>query len=321
MDKKLRTILQLLELKGIGPSLINSHAKNILESCDRGIDLEDLLPQITKRKFSLEAIEEAGEKAKLIVEISQKNEIAIVPFYDERFPKTLEGFKSKFAVLYSIGPVPSSNTVGIIGSRKARTVASTIAERIGSFCDENNFTIVSGIAEGIDVQSISSLSNKSNVIGVIPGGLALDDYKTLSSVYHDNARTVIKNGGSLVSQFPPYEKQNQYSVVKYCILQAAMVDALVLVQSSIDGGSRFTVEHFCQQEKTLFVVNTIKYDSVDEEYAANKLIIEKKQAGIAEWCKIKPEKVKCNIEIINSKEDYQKLLSISKTKANNLTLF
>jgi DNA processing protein len=320
-DIKLVTILMLLELKGLGPSLINKHAKIIFESCDKGTDIEDLLPLITKKEFTQEEIEEAKRRAALTIETSLKNNIIITPFYDENFPRALENYKSKIAVLYSTGDFHFSKTIGIIGSRKARSVASKIAERLGLFCFENKLNIVSGIAEGIDMKSIYGIEHKSNIIGVLPGGLAIGEYKTLKGVYENNAKCILSDGGNLISQFTPFEKQNQFSVVKYCILQAAIADSLVLVQSSLDGGSRFTVEHFCQQEKTLFVVNALEHDSAEEEYAANKLIIEKKQAGIAEWCKIKPEKIKCKIEVINSKEDYQKILSLTNTKNNKQTLF
>ncbi len=241
--------------------------------------------------------------------------------YDCDYPAVLKNFNSKFPILYSLGEYKDAKTIGIIGSRKAGPVSSIIATRIGDFCAQNKMHILNGIAEGVDMKSVESDEAMSWALGVVPGGLAFYNHETVTQTYLSNAKKVLEGGGCLVSQFAPLVKQDQYKVAEYCKLQAALSDAIVLVQSSLSGGSRFTVEHFCQDEKTLFVVDTANFVEAQEEYAANNLIIEKKQAGIAEWCNIKVEKVKCKIEIITSKADYHKLLASTISRMDNPTLF
>ena len=314
-------LLTLLNLKGIGPSFISKNAQKILEAYNNNDNIESVLSSVSKKEFSTYEFEEAISGAASIKSVCEENNIKITTLYDCDYPAVLKNFNSKFPILYSLGEYKNAKTIGIIGSRKARPVSSVIATRIGDFCAQNKILILNGIAEGIDMKSIETDEAKRWAVGVMPGGLAFDTHKTVTQTYLNNAKIVLEGGGCLVSQFAPLVKQDQYKVAEYCKLQAALSDGLVLVQSSLSGGSRFTVEQFCQEEKTLFVVDTAKFDEVQEEYSANNLIIEKKQAGIAEWCNIKVEKVKSKIEIISSKEDYYKLLASSNTVMDNSTLF
>jgi len=322
MEKKhINILLTFLNLKGIGPSFIGANAQKILKSYNDDENFESTLSAISKKEYSEDEIAEAKQGATLIQDICKKNAIKITSLYDSDYPTILENYKSKFPIFYSMGDLRLTKTIGVIGSRNAREVSSKIASRIGEFCVQNQIGLLNGIADGIDMMSIQASGTVKNAIGIVPGGLAFDEYDTLNKAYLKNAKQVLHGGGCLVSQFSPFLKQDQYKVVEYCKLQAAMSDALVLVQSSIDGGSKFTVEHFCQEAKTLFVVNANSYDNNEVEYSANNLIIEKRQAGIAEWCNLKLNKIKCKIEIINSKEDYYKFLSLDIIKDNNPKLF
>jgi DNA processing protein len=320
-EERVGTLLTLLNLKGIGPSFIGKNAKAIFEASNNDYQIKKIIGLLTKKDYNSDEIKEAEESAELIQNYCSNNEIKIISLFDNEYPSVLENLKAKFPILYSSANLQSKLKVGIIGSRKAREIASTIAGRIGEFCVHNNMQIINGIADGIDVASMESLKDKKQVIGVIPGGLAIEDQKTLSKSYLNNAKIILEGGGCLISQFKPFERQDRYKVVEYCKFQAAMSDALVLVQSSLDGGSRFTVEQFCKEEKTLFIVNTAEYDPSIEEYSANKLIIDKRQAGIAEWCDLPINKVKCKVEIINSKEDYNKISSLMDSHGEALGLF
>ena len=317
----LEIILTLLNLRNIGPSFIVKNASKILSLIHTKAGVGNILLVCKKGGYNKEEIADAKENALSILKICEKNQINIFSLFDKEFVEIAASGQIFFPIIYSLGKPTYNKTIGIIGSRNFTETSAQIAQRIGAFCVKNKFNILNGLADGIDIMSTNSEGVKKNVIGVAPGGLAFDEYNTLNKTYLKNAKEILNEGGCLFSQYFPYIKQDQFTVVEYCKLQAVLSDALILIQSLKDGGSRFAVKQFCQEDKTLFVVNTRKHDENQAKYEANNLIISKKHAGIAEWCKIKPEKVKCKIEVINNKNDYAKILSLIDVQTDSPTLF
>ncbi len=56
------------------------------------------------------------------------------------------------------------------------------------------------------------------------------------------------------------QKQDRFSVIKSCRIQAGLGDGLILIQSSVDGGSRFTVKAAIELNRLLGVIYPVKTD-------------------------------------------------------------
>lgn len=150
--------------------------------------------------------------------------------------------------------------------------------------------------------------------------MAFEKFNTLNQDYKSNVEYILKNGGCLVSSFDPHKKQDQFTTVEYCKLQALLSDSLILVQSDIDGGSRYTVKSFAELERNLCVIDANAFDSNKKLYSANNLILKEGKNGITEWCGIKLEKVKCKVIPIRNKDDYPKIIE-TKQNDEELSLF
>lgn len=168
-----------------------------------------------------------------------------------------------------------------------------------------------GLVDGIDKHSILSDSKVvSNVIGVLSGGLNYE--YTSSKTTCQLASLVMENNGLLISEVEPNKKEDQFSGSKSSRIQSGLSSALILVQSSINGGSKYTIKTFCGLGRPMGVVNYSASEefNTNDSFGANRLILIKGIAGVAEFCGYKTSKSihVSDIVSISSINDYQKLL-------------
>ena len=249
---RIHTILSLLNLKGIGPAFIKKYELLIKDEINAQLDLPSLLSGTNKNNFTKSEIEEATQKAFELLELTSRLEIKIIDLFDEAYPQRLKEMKLKWPLIYCKGNVTFENkTLGIIGNRQSTTVGEAIAERMGNFFSDAGCVLINRLTKGIDAAAIGSNKVKQKTIGVLSGGLAYDEHKTLWKDQEEEANRILDAGGGLISTFEPKQKQDQYTAISYCTLQAALSDALVLAQSKIDGEARYALGVFSKWNRPL----------------------------------------------------------------------
>jgi len=308
VDNRKIGILSLLELKGIGPAFIK---KAVSQDNFKKSDLIDEIRELTKaynKHFDDDLIYEAVERAKKISFECKNEYITIIEYTNSDYPTLLKEIKDPPPILYCKGNVEllHSKTVCLIGTRHPNENGLRIAERIGSFYSNNDWAICNGLAEGIDTYSVKRNGIFSDkVIGVLAGGLNYNTEKTLLKKTAENAEKTVEAGGLLISEFPPGKKEDNFSVVKSCRIQAGLSHGLVLIQSSMDGGSRFTLKAFCETNRPMAIIQPVDIDFDLPAYSANKEIIANERKGLIKFIDIKEDKINTStISVIKSKDDY-----------------
>lgn len=77
--------------------------------------------------------------------------------------------------------------------------------------------------------------------GIISGGLC---YKSTCSQNHIRViEDVLKVCGLIILEYPPMKKEDQYSGSASSRIQARVSSGIMLVQSKIDGGSKYTLDN------------------------------------------------------------------------------
>jgi DNA processing protein len=195
-----------------------------------------------------------------------------------------------------------------------------ISERIGSFYSNTSWAICNGLAEGVDNFSIKSNDKIHNkVIGILAGGLNYNTKKTLLKKTAENAEKTIESGGLLISEIPPNNKEDTYTVVKSCRIQAGLSNGLILIQSSLDGGSRFTIKSFCETQRPIAIINPFQSDFDLPSYNANKEIILNSKKGLSKFTELKEDKIKTSkIFVIKSKDDYAEFENFMTNRPKNI---
>lgn len=327
---KIIGIIALSDLKGIGPSFVKKVVSD--KSFETTNYLEEIkeITEANNKHFDEDTIYEAIENAKEIVYKCSEESISIIDFTNDDYPTALREIKDPPPVIYCKGNLELlyHKTICIIGTREPNENGAIIAERVGSFFSNANWAICNGLAEGIDTFSIKTISGiQNNVIGVLAGGLNYNSKKTLLKKTAENAEKTLENGGLLVSEIPPDKKEDTFTVVKSCRIQAGLSHGLILIQSSINGGSKFTTKAFCEIQRPLGIINPFKLDYQAPTYNANREIIENNKKGIAKFTELKEDKIQTkDIIVIKSKDDYtefEKVLERGQDKFSQpvMTLF
>lgn len=303
-------------VKGIGPAFIKKNCHRLINdsSCD----------QIVKesKPEELDNLVSYAKTADEIMSDCKDNDIKMVSIIDAEYPSQLKEIGDPPSVLFIKGNLSLLNhVIAIIGTRHSSELGNKIAERVGSYFADY-FSICNGLVEGIDEYSIYVGSKVlSNVVGIISGGLCYNE--TCSSHHIQVINDVLEAGGLIISEYYPRQKEDMYSGSKASRIQAGLSHGLILVQSKIDGGSKYTLAKFAKLGRPIGVIHfpsSAEYQS--ESFGANRLIAEKGKDGLAQMIGLKKTS-SINIGpliVLSNKDDYNKLIQ-SMSIANNNVLF
>jgi DNA processing protein len=102
-----------------------------------------------------------------------KMEVTPVTIRDKEYPALLQNIPDPPLVLYRKGPLDiSSDTIAIVGSRRATFAGLNLAEKIAGTLSSLGVTVVSGFARGIDTASHrGAIKEKGKTIAVLGCGM------------------------------------------------------------------------------------------------------------------------------------------------------
>lgn len=302
---EIKNIIILTQVKGIGPAFFKKNRSKLIDSND----CVSFIKEINENALSeLSVYEIFAEKV-----LADCKSLGIKPIscLSPEYPKLLLEINDPPAVIYIKGNEMLLNKViAIIGTRHSTPLGNIIAERLGEHFSQN-YAICNGLVEGIDEHSVYYKGRiTSKAIGIISGGLNYP--KTCSKAHAKVIDDVLNAGGLIVSEFPPQQPEDKYSGSKASRIQAALSQGLILVQSRIDGGSKYTLASFSKLPRVLGVIHfpaSEEYQS--KEFEANRVIISEQKEGIAKFIGLKTTKKigLSSVIPIQGKVDYDKFSS------------
>lgn len=296
-----KDIIILSLVKGIGPATIKKDMQRLKTDTDALALIKDIKPE------ELDNVPTWEQQAEEILTKCQEEDIEVIDIASAGYPSSLMQISNPPAVLYVKGNKKLlDNVIAIIGTRHSTVLGNRIAERLGSYFSRH-FSICNGLVEGIDEHSIYvDGSVIPNAVGIISGGLCYTE--TCSKNHIRVIEDVLQAGGVVISEYPPKKKEDQYAGSNASRIQAGLSSGIILVQSKVDGGSRYTLNKFIKLGRVIGVVDfASNAEFQDDVFGANRLILEKGEAGLAEFVGLKTTKTLNVKDIIpiSSKEDYQ----------------
>lgn len=297
---ELKEIIILTQVKGIGPAFFKKNRSKLMH-CD---DCTNFIREVNKEALTeYEVYEKVAESV-----LADCYSLGIKPIscLSPDYPRLLLEINDPPAVLYIKGNETLLNKViAIIGTRHSTPLGNKIAERLGEHFSQQ-YAICNGLVEGIDEHSIYYNGQvTSKAIGILSGGLNYT--QTCSKAHAKVVDDVLKAGGLIISEYPPQQAEDRYSGSKASRIQAALSQGLILVQSGIEGGSKYTLATFAKLPRTLGVIHfpsSKEYQS--DKFEANRVIISEQKKGLAKFVGLKTTK---KIELssiipIQGKADY-----------------
>ena len=312
----IKNILILSMVKGIGPAFIKKNCHRLINDNSCVLLVGESKPE------ELDNLAGYAKAADEIISDCEANDIKMISIIDAEYPPQLKGIGDPPCILFFKGNQSLlKHVIAIIGTRHSSDMGNKIAERVGCYFS-NYFSICNGLVEGIDEHSIYVEGKVlSNVVGIISGGLC---YNETCSTHHINViNDVLNAGGLIISEHYPRQKEDMFSGSKASRIQAGLSQGLILVQSKVDGGSKYTLSKFAKLGRPIGVIHyptSAEYKS--DSFGANRLIVEKGKEGVAQIIGLKKTSSinTGQLIVLSSKEDYNRLIR-SMSNSNNNALF
>lgn len=182
----------------------------------------------------------------------KKNDITVYTIDDEKYPFNLKNIFDPPPVLYVKGNILDDdiNSLAIVGSRKASEYGLKTAFQFGKEIARSGFTVVSGMALGIDSAAHKgALKAGGRTIAVF--GCGLNNIYPKSGM--NLAREIAENG-AIVSEYPlGYEALPQNFPARNRII-SGMSKGVLIVEANKKSGSLITADFALEQGRDVFAI-------------------------------------------------------------------
>ena len=162
LDLKPIEKIKLLEFFKEPKNIYNLDKKQLKEVTD----LEELINKIIDEK--------KRKRAYIILKNAIKEKIKLICVKDSKYSKQLLKIYDYPILLFAKGNIELLNTksIAIVGCRNCSEYGENIAKKFSFKLSQNNFTIVSGMAKGIDTAAHQgALLNNGKTIAVLGSGI------------------------------------------------------------------------------------------------------------------------------------------------------
>jgi len=209
-------------------------------------------------------------------DLAHTSGIKIISFTNPAYPKHLRELPDRPIVLYVKGQMIDKDNEGIavVGTRQPSIYGMEMAHKISYDLAALGYTVVSGLARGIDTAAHISALKRGRTIAVIGSGL-LDIYP------RDNMRLAseIMEKGALISEFPLKTPPDRTNFPQRNRIVSGMTLGTLLIEAPMKSGAMITMSRAYEQKRKLFAIPG-RADS--DNFRGNLSLIKEKKAYLAE---------------------------------------
>ena len=170
---------------------------------------------------------------------------------DTRYPKLLKEINDPPIGLYQKGQYEFDRpAIAIVGSRRTTLYGQSVAKKFGAELARLGFCVVSGLARGIDTAAHEgALSVGGKTAAVLGCGVDIVYPPENLALYRQ-----IEEHGAIVSEFPFGRRADRQSFPMRNRVVAGMCEAVVVVETDVNGGSMITARFAGEQGRLIFAV-------------------------------------------------------------------
>lgn len=200
----------------------------------------------------------------------------LIPFTSPRYPQQLLEIADYPLILYVQGDLFAENrrSLAIVGTRNATVYGMEMARKLAKDLARSGYTIVSGLARGIDTAAHESALEEGRTIGVLGSGLA--------SVYPKENGALARNmqkRGAVISEFPMETPPDRHNFPRRNRIVSGMTMGTILVEAPLKSGALITVERAAMQGRPVFV---LPGRADGDSFKGNHWLIKQRKAELIE---------------------------------------
>ncbi len=277
LDNELRDLLALTLVPGMGPRLTAA----ILErfgsaSAARLSTAEELrhIPHIGVKLANEFAVALRSADVDAEIERIERNNVRLISLRSAEYPAALATIADPPSLLYMRGNLAKAdaNAVAIVGSRQCTPYGKRLTEKLASGLARAGFTVISGLARGIDAAAHQgALSANGRTLAVLAGGL--------SAIYppeHEELAMTIEASGALISETPMAMSPQRGMFHARNRLISGLARAVVVVEANDRSGALITARHAAEQGREVFAAPA----NADSPTSAGSLRLLRQGAGL-----------------------------------------
>lgn len=257
--------LRLIRAENVGPVTFRA----LINQFGSAEEALDALPALSRRGGRTKPIRiPSGDEMAAEIEAARQLGARCVAWGEPGYPALLGHADGAPPLLYALGndePL-SRPIIGIVGARNASALGRQMARKLARDLVAAGFTIVSGLARGIDAAAHEE-SVEAGGVAVLPGGIG-----NIYPEQHDELATRLAERGLLVSEMPPSYQPRGRDFPRRNRIIAGMSLGVVVVEAAARSGSLITARQALEQNREVFAVPGSPLDPRAE--GCNRLIKE-----------------------------------------------
>lgn len=181
-----------------------------------------------------------------------ENGVRVITFRHPEYPAPLRQIDSSPAILYVMGDMKDEDrfAIAVVGPRKPTPYGGMVAERLSTELGESGFTIVSGMARGIDtIAHTFAIKAGARTVAVLGSGIDVP--------YPPENRGLMKkisDSGFVVSEFAPGTRPLKENFPPRNRIISGLSLGVLVVEATLKSGSLITANYALEQNREVFAV-------------------------------------------------------------------
>lgn len=208
--------------------------------------------------------------------LAERLGIRIIPYTSPDYPKRLLEIVDYPLILYVKGSFhpKDQRCLAIVGTRQSSIYGKEMAERLGYELAQAGFTIVSGLARGIDTAAHEGACRSGRTFAVLGSGLG-----HIYPKENEKLAQEIQSKGALISEFPISTPPDRQLFPQRNRIVSGMTLGTILIEAPSHSGAMITVEKALSQGRKVFAIP----GRLDQEnFQGNHRLIKYQQAQLIE---------------------------------------
>lgn len=181
--------------------------------------------------------------------------IKLCSYYDDDYSPLLKQIYAPPLILYYRGNISLLSTkriVGVVGTRKASSYGKKVCSKIIAELAQNNVTITSGMAMGIDtIAHEACVRARGKTIAVLGGGI--DEASIHPRCNMRLAHKIVENG-LMISEFPPFTEASKFNFPRRNRIISGVSRGVLVAEAPEKSGALITANFALEQNRDVFTI-------------------------------------------------------------------
>lgn len=184
--------------------------------------------------------------------LADRHGAEIITRADEAYPQALLTIHDPPLALYVKGTLTTADqhAIAVVGSRRCTHYGTQTADRLSFQLAKQGYTVVSGLARGIDAAAHQgALKAKGRTLAVLGCGI--------DQVYppeHADLANAIRESGAVISEFPVGYAPSRQSFPQRNRIVSGLSRGVLVVEAARGSGALMTVDEATDQGRLIFAV-------------------------------------------------------------------